>query len=72
MLKKNQGMELLLDFLPELVTAIPDIKIEVIGSGPDEEYFETMAGKSLESHHVIFHGLISDEKEMKGSSMEIS
>lgn len=63
--KKHQGLELLLDSLPELVSAIPDIKIEVIGSGPDEEYFKTMAERSTESHHVICHGFIPDEKEMK-------
>lgn len=64
-IKKHQGLELLLDSLPELVSAIPDIKIEVIGSGPDEGYFKTLVENSSESHHVICHGFIPDEKEMK-------
>lgn len=64
-LKKNQGIELLLDSLPELVLAIPDIKIEIIGSGPDEEYFKKLTEKNPDGHRVTFYGFIQDEPRIK-------
>lgn len=64
-LKKHQGLELLLNSLRELVSTIPDIRIEVIGSGPEEKYFKAMAEQSPEGHRVSFRGFIRDEREMK-------
>ncbi|OQX86771.1 MAG: hypothetical protein B6D55_05265 [Candidatus Omnitrophica bacterium 4484_70.2] len=67
-LKKNQGLELLLNSLPELVSIIPDIKIEIIGSGPDEKYFRKMAERSSEGNRVTFYGFIDfvEEEERAG------
>lgn len=64
-LKKNQGLELLLGSLSELAAAIPEIKIEIIGSGPDEEYFKKLAEKHPQGHRVTFYGFIDDEQKTK-------
>lgn len=64
-LKKSQGLELLLGSLPELVAAIPNIRIEIIGSGPDEGYFKELTNKSSENHRVTFYGFIDDEQKVK-------
>lgn len=64
-LKKKQGLELLFDSLSALAAAIPEIKIEIIGAGPDEEYFKKLAGNSPEGHRIKFYGFIDDEQKMK-------
>ena len=59
--KKSQGLDLLFDSADLLQKNFPGITLEVIGSGPDEEYFKERSRRA----HIItrFHGLTS-EKEM--------
>lgn len=45
-LKKSQGLDVIFDNGQKLASFFPNIKFEVIGSGPDEKYFKLRASKS--------------------------
>lgn len=60
-LKRSQGLDLLFDQLSQLIKAIPTIKIEIIGSGPDLPYFRTRA-KGYKN--VRFFGFIKEENKV--------
>jgi glycosyltransferase involved in cell wall biosynthesis len=57
-LKKSQGLDLLFDNLAVLQKKLPQLKVEIIGSGPDEEYFKERA-KHFKK--VKFYGFIKEE-----------
>lgn len=55
-LKRTQGLDLLIDNSIALKKYFPDIEVHVIGSGPDEAYFKE---KSQQSEiPLYFHGLL--------------
>lgn len=60
--KRSQGLDLIFDSDALLTTAFPNITVEIIGSGPDEKYFQKRAKHSLIK--TIFHGFISDENKI--------
>jgi len=57
-LKRSQGLDLLFDTLPLLLKKFPRLKIEVVGSGPDEVYFKKRA-KPFRC--VTFYGFLKQE-----------
>ncbi len=57
-LKRSQGLDLLFDNLETLIRRIPDLKIEIIGSGPDENHFKSRAKRFQQ---VNFFGLVKDD-----------
>lgn len=58
-LKKSQGLDEIFDDAESLIKKFPEAKFEVIGSGPDEEYFKL---KSLHSPiQTTFHGYLEGE-----------
>lgn len=57
-LKRNQGLDLLFDTLAELQQKIPRLKVEIVGSGPDEAHFRSRARKFA---NVTFYGFVKDE-----------
>lgn len=56
-LKRSQGLDLILDNSSAIKKHFPDIEIHIIGSGPDEKYFRARAGQSEIPIH--FHGLLN-------------
>lgn len=62
-LKQSQGLDLLFDNARELKKSFPNIKIEVIGSGPDEKYYQSRAQSSCIPCH--FYGWMPEEKANK-------
>lgn len=60
-LKKSQGLDLLFNNIETLTLKIPDLKIQVIGSGPDELYFRKRAKKYT---NVSFLGFIKDDNKV--------
>lgn len=58
-LKKSQGLDLLLENAGLLIKSLPGLSIDVIGSGPDESYFKELAAKC--KLKIKFHGLISED-----------
>ena len=62
-LKKNQGLDYLFDSLRLLARAKMTFKFEIVGSGPDEEYFKNRAKEFGKS--VRFYGFIEDESKLQ-------
>ena len=62
MLKWGQGLDLLFDALPELKKKIKNLKVEIIGSGPDEIHFRERAKKF--SSFVKFYGYIQNDDDV--------
>ncbi len=58
-LKKSQGLDLIFDAEKILIKKFPKIRIDIVGSGPDEEYFKKRAKKS--KLNIIFHGLVEEK-----------
>jgi len=55
-LKKSQGLELVLRNTDRLARAFPAINVHIIGSGPDENFFKKLARTS--EIPIYFHGLM--------------
>lgn len=62
MLKDSQGLSLLMNNLPQLFAHNPDIKIEVIGSGPEEETYREMSEHY--KNRIKFYGFIEDQNRI--------
>lgn len=60
-LKRSQGLDLLFDNLQTLSINIPKLKIEIIGSGPDEQYFKTRA---KQFPNVKYYGFVENENKV--------
>ena len=58
-LKQSQGLDLFFDAVGTLKKTFSDITLDIIGSGPDEEYFKIRAQNC--AIKVVFHGFVSDE-----------
>ncbi|MDD2688662.1 MAG: glycosyltransferase [Candidatus Omnitrophica bacterium] len=64
-LAEHQGINLIMEAMPDILKAVPSVKLIIIGSGPLEKKVKSwIAGCRLEEH-VEFKGLISD-KEVEG------
>jgi glycosyltransferase involved in cell wall biosynthesis len=64
-LREGQGIELILDSMPEIVKYVPSVKLIVIGTGPLEKYFKEEAGKKGLKSHIEFLGYIADHKKIE-------
>lgn len=53
-------LDLLFDVISDLKKKFPLIKLNIIGTGPDEEYFRDLASKMCLSENVIFHGFVPE------------
>lgn len=62
MLKRTQGLDILFDNLPNLKRIFPKIKVEIIGSGPEENYFRSRAKKF--ANIVKFYGYVEKDDDM--------
>ena len=63
-LRKGQGIELVLEALPEVVKQIPSVKLIVIGTGPLEKYFRDETKKRNLTKNIEFLGYIEDPDEI--------
>lgn len=62
MLKRSQGLDLLFDSLKILQKLFPKIKVEIIGSGPEENHFRKRAKKF--ANIIKFHGYIEKDDDV--------
>lgn len=62
MLKRTQGLDILFDNLTSLRKIFPKLKIEIIGSGPEETYFRSRAKKF--ANVVKFYGYVEKDDDM--------
>jgi len=61
-LKKSQGLNVFFDAASSLKRKFTNISLDIIGSGPDEDYFKERA-KSCPIK-INFHGFLSDENKV--------
>ena len=54
------GLDLLIDALLEIKKKIPNIKLNVIGSGPCEKSARDIVRKNGLENHVVFWGFVAD------------
>lgn len=59
-LKKSQGLEIVFDNAGAIMKSFPKSTFEIIGSGPDEEYFKAKAANSKIKSK--FYGFLDEEK----------
>jgi len=64
-LEREKGVQLIIKALKELREEFPDIKLIVVGAGPDLEFLIAEAGRSGVSKNVIFTGYV-DNRELRG------
>jgi len=64
-LREGQGIELILEALPEIVKAIPSVRLMVIGTGPLEKYFREEVKKRNVAGNVVFFGYIENHDEIE-------
>lgn len=57
-LKKSQGLDMIFDAAQLLAKEFPKLKLEIIGSGPDEDYFKARA--RLSPLTAKFYGWVED------------
>lgn len=60
----SQGLQLLIEILPDLVKRFPLLKVRVIGRGPHARDLEEMAARAGCQDHMIFHGFVENEEEV--------
>lgn len=64
-LDKSSGLELILQTLPKIVGKIKDVKLDVIGGGPNLDYLKQMAKDLKINSHVIFHDWVINRKRVE-------
>ncbi|MFN3477989.1 MAG: glycosyltransferase, partial [bacterium] len=63
-LSENQGLQLLVEAMPEIVKEIPQIKVRIIGKGPYESELKRMITEARLENYFIFYGFIKDDNEV--------
>jgi len=63
-LRRDQGVQLLIKVLPRIVRIFPDIEVHIIGSGPFESTLKHLVSNLGLENHVIFHGRVDDEEKV--------
>ncbi|MFH1519345.1 MAG: glycosyltransferase [Candidatus Omnitrophota bacterium] len=62
-LSENQGLQMVIGAMPELIKEFPEVKVRIIGHGPYTDQLKGMAkGKGL-GEHFIFHGFVRDDAQ---------
>ncbi len=61
--KKSQGLDLLFDNAELLTKTFPSMRLEVIGAGPDEQYFHKRAKETVLP--TTFYGFLPQDKEIE-------
>ncbi|MCX5713517.1 MAG: glycosyltransferase [Candidatus Omnitrophica bacterium] len=57
-----QGVQLIVEALPEILKSMPDVKLIIIGSGQLEETLKLVVAKNDLAKHVTFTGIITNEE----------
>jgi len=64
-LKKYKNLENIIDAMPMVIDAVPNVSLQIAGCGDHEEALkEYVADKKL-SDKIIFHGRVSEEKKVE-------
>jgi len=63
-LSENQGLQLLIKAMPEIIKEIPQIKVKIIGKGPYENELKKMIKESNLENYFIFYGFIKNDDDV--------
>jgi glycosyltransferase involved in cell wall biosynthesis len=62
---KAQGIDLVVESMPDIIENIPDFKLKIIGSGPyEKELKDKVKVMGLEGN-VVFYGFVTSEEETR-------
>lgn len=64
-LVEKQGVQLILEALPELVASFPALRLEIIGDGPLRPELEAVTTRLGIEANVSFHGYVEDHREVE-------
>lgn len=64
-LREGQGVELLIQAMPEIIEQIPQVRLVVIGGGPLEEKLKRQADELGLKNNIEFNGFIEDHAEVE-------
>ena len=59
---RYQGLELVVETMPDLLKKFPNIKVEIIGEGPHIKKIKKLINEYDVADSFIFHGFVKDEK----------
>jgi len=63
-LRPYQGLELVIESVPKILRHIPDFKLFIIGSGPEEEKLKRLVERRGLKEFVRFFGFVYDEAKL--------
>ncbi|MBI3103851.1 glycosyltransferase family 4 protein [Candidatus Daviesbacteria bacterium] len=65
LLDKSSGLELIIKALPKIINKIKNVKLEVIGGGPNLDYLKQLAKKFKVDSNIIFHDWIINREKVE-------
>lgn len=65
MLLEFMGVDLAIRAMPLLLKKIPDLKLEIIGTGEEENHLKSLANSLNVSKNVIFHGFVKERAKVE-------
>lgn len=63
MLKDSQGIQMVIENMNNIITKNPSLRIEIIGSGPEEEYLRHLAKPFR--RYIRFYGFIDNQRKIE-------
>ncbi|RKY38247.1 MAG: hypothetical protein DRP72_02160 [Candidatus Omnitrophota bacterium] len=63
-LSENQGLQLLIKAMPQVIRRVPEVKVRIIGKGPYEAELKRMVRNLKLDDYFIFHGFIKSDGEV--------
>lgn len=63
-LSENQGLQMVIDSMPELIKIYPELKLRVIGHGNYRNNLDKLVLEKSLQDRVIFHGFVKDDDEV--------
>ena len=64
-LLKRKGLRFLLEAMPLIKEEVPNVRLDVVGGGPGEQYFKTLADCLGVTSEVSFEGPVSHDETVK-------
>jgi len=63
-ISENQGLQMVIEAMPELIKKFPEVKVRIIGHGPYAENLKKMVKSKELDAHFVFHGFIRDDRQV--------